>query len=208
MFLVGMEESGTTRQALRDIGVDAWSCDLQPARDASPYHIQDDIYVVAKSRVWKRALIHPVCTFLTQCGARHLYLNPGKRPLVPNPQRWEDMEAGAQFFLDMLALPFPVVCENPRMHPYALAIVGHPFCSTQPYLHGDKAMKETHFWRNHDSFLPLRPTKPILPPTYDRELLKAWQPIHYESPGPHQRRNRSKTFPGIAKAIAQQWGTL
>lgn len=206
MFLVGMEESGVLRRALRARGIDAWSCDLLPAADNSPYHIQDDIRTVATSRAWKRAVVHPVCRYLANSGVKHLYLNYGSGdPLIRNEERWDLMRHAAEFVLWLLNLPYPVACENPRPHKYAEEIMGRSFCITQPYFHGDMATKETHFWRNCMAFNPLKPTNIIdLPPLGTTER-KKFEGVWRAAPGPDRERERSRSFPGMMKAVAEQW---
>ena len=209
MFLVGMEESGETRRALRALGIDAWSCDLQRAADDSPFHIQDDVFTVTRSRAWKRAIMHPVCRYLTHAGIKHLFKNHGSMPLMPDEERWHNMVQAAAFFKRLLDLPFPVVCENPRMHPYGLFVLQvWPFCSTQPHLHGDEAFKETLFWRNDESFQPLTATKPLPVPAYGTDEYKRWSKVFRMAPGPNRERDRSKTYPGLAQAMATQWGHI
>ncbi len=206
MFLVGMEESGEIRRALRARGLEAYSCDLKPSADNSPYHIQDDVFVVARSAAWKRGIFHPVCRYLTHAGIKHLFKNPGDMPLIPAKQRWMDMQGGAAFFKALLNLPFPVVCENPRMHPYALReLFQWPFCSTQPWHHGDEAFKETMFWSNDNSFGPLKDTNRLTPPKPHTEEYKRWSQVFRMPPGDKREEMRSKTYPGIARAIAEQW---
>jgi hypothetical protein len=100
---------------------------------------------------------------------------------------------------------FPVVAENPRMLGYAQAIVGRPFCKTQPYYHGDAATKETWFWRNDDSFRPLLDTNRLVLPAAGTEERKKYESIWREPPGENRKANRSKSFPGMANAIASQW---
>lgn len=206
MILVGMEESGAIRRELRARGHDAWSVDLQPSADNSSYHIQEDIFVALKNKAWKRGIIHPVCRYLTHAGIKHLFSNHGQMPLVPCEKRWREMLDAAAFFRKLLELPFPVVLENPRMHPYGLnAVRVWPFCTTQPHHHGDKAFKETMFWRNDDSFKPLTETNRLLVPKYGTPEYKAWSETFRMPPGPDREKLRSRTYLGIANAIAQQW---
>lgn len=206
MILVGMEESGEIRRALRARGLEAYSCDLKPSADNSPYHIQDDIFTVARSKAWKRAIIHPVCRYLTHAGVKHLFINHGQMPLHPCMDRWGKMQEAAAFFKALLALPFPVVLENPRMHPYALReIFVWPFCTTQPWHHGDKAFKETMFWSNDRSFTPLKDTNRLEAPKHGTEEYKHWSQVFRMPPGDKREEMRSKTYPGIAKAVAEQW---
>ena len=68
--LVGCECSGVVRRAFRDRGHEAWSCDLLPAEDESPYHIQRDVLDVMGAGYWDLAIFHPPCTHLAVSGAR------------------------------------------------------------------------------------------------------------------------------------------
>ncbi len=94
--------------------------------------------------------------------------------------------------------------ENPRMHPYAMEIIGIP--STQyihPYHFGTPQMKETHLWIV--GLDPLTPTNILTPPKDKRERYK-WQNIWMASPGPLRKEIRSRTDPNVANAFAEQWG--
>lgn len=205
MILVGMEESGVLRRALRARGLEAWSCDLQPSADDSTYHIQDDIRKVMRSPKWKRGLFHPVCKYLANSGIKHLYKNHGKTPLIRDEERWEKMVLAAEFMLSILNLDYSVVCENPWMHKYGEYIVGRSFCITQPYFHGDKATKRTDFWRNDMSFSPLKHTNVLTLPPAGSEERKKWEGTWRATPGPSRERDRSRSFPGLMKAVAEQW---
>lgn len=193
--LVACEYSGRVRQAFRDLGIDARSCDLLPAEDGETVlHYQDSLqHVLAKAYCLPDMLIaHPPCTYLCNSGVRWLH---------SDEKRWWQMEEAAEFFRWILELPIPFIAvENPVMHKYAREIVGRKAdFSVQPWQFGDPAKKRTCFW-----------TKglPPLTPTSDMTAADAKPDCHYASPGPDRWKERSRTYPGIASAIADQWGAL
>lgn len=111
---------------------------------------------------------------------------------------WDDMRAGAAFFMACLNANAPhVAVENPVMHGYAAAICGKPTFTVQPWQFGDPAKKRTCFWTRG---------LPQLVPTSDMTAADARADCHLASPGPDRWKERSRTYPGIAAAIADQWG--
>ena len=186
--LVACEFSGTVRRALRARGHDAWSCDLLPAEDGDPHHFLNDVRNVV-SLPWDMVIAHPPCTRLCNSGVRWL----AERNL------WAEMREAAEFFRMFLDLPVPrIAVENPTMHKHALAIVGrkHDF-AVQPWQFGDPFQKRTCFWTK--GLPPLKPTD-VLPKEQRR------QAVWLASPSPDRWKDRSRTYPGIATAIATQWG--
>jgi len=200
--LIACESSGTVRQAFRDRGHDAWSCDLLPADDASPYHVTGDAAEVLADR-WDLLIAHPPCTYLTNAGACWLYDEDGG----VNEERWELMRQGAAFFRLFWECKVPHVCiENPVMHGHASRLIGADFAqSVQPWQFGHRECKRTCFW--------LRGL-PLLQPTSDLQAETMALPyaercrLHCLPPGPDRWKIRSKTFEGIAAAMADQWGGL
>lgn len=198
--LVACESSGTVREAFRRRGHEAWSADLLPADDGSPYHRQGDATAIL-GEGWDLLVAHPPCTYLTNAGVRWLYGRDGSR----NEPRWRDMEDGARLFLAFWNAPVPRICvENPVMHRHAKAIVGDGFSQTvQPYQFGHREVKRTCLW--------LRGL-PCLTPTHDLKAETMALPyrerakVHYMSPGADRWKARSKTYQGIADAMAEQWG--
>lgn len=186
--LVACEFSGAVRRAFRERGHDAWSCDLLPAEDASPYHIQGDALPLLREP-WDLVIAHPPCTRLCNSGVRWLH----ERNL------WEDLRDGAGFFLECLNANAPrVAVENPVMHKYARAIIGRgPDFTVQPWQFGDDYKKRTCFWTRG---------LPALVPTSTLDGSAAKADCHTASPGPDRWRQRSVTYPGIAAAMAEQWG--
>ena len=184
--LVACEFSGTVRRAFRDAGHDAWSCDILPSEDDSPYHLQCDARRWMRQR-WDLVIAHPPCTRLCNSGVRWLH----ERNL------WKDMEDGAAFFLACLSANADrVAVENPVMHGHAQAIVGKPQFTTQPWQHGDNFKKRTCFWTRG---------LPALVPTSDLDGSTAVAECHLASPGPDRWKARSRTYPGLAQAMVQQW---
>ena len=170
------------------LGIDAVSCDLLPT-DAPGPHIQGDVTEQLSKR-WDGVIAHPPCTRLCNSGVRWL----AERDL------WDDMRAGAAFFMACLnANAARVAVENPVMHGYAREIVGRgPDFTVQPWQFGDPAKKRTCFWTRG---------LPALVPTSTMTAADASPDCHTASPGPDRWKIRSTTYPGIATAIAQQWGT-
>ena len=123
---------------------------------------------------------------------------------------WNELEEGADLFSACWNAPIERICvENPVMHKHAKARIKNfrPAAQTvQPWWFGDPAFKATGLYLRN---LPkLRPTKRLTPPPQHTEEHKAWSSIHRASPGPDRWKVRSRTFPGLAQAMADQWGCL
>jgi len=188
-WLIACEYSGRVRDAMIAQGIDAVSCDLLPTEVDGP-HIQGDVSDLLRKR-WAGVIAHPPCTRLCNSGVRWL----AERDL------WDDMRQGAAFFLECLNANAPMVAvENPVMHRYAREIVGRgPDFTCQPWQFGDTAKKRTCFWTRG---------LPALTPTSHMTASDARADCHLASPGPDRWKERSRTYPGIASAIAAQWGVL
>jgi hypothetical protein len=206
--LVACEYSGTVRRAFREKGHDAWSCDLLPAEDGSPYHFQGDATDLLGGGVissthenpyhWDLLIAHPPCTRLTNAGVRWLDGPPKGKT---RDQMWAEMREGADLFSRFLNAPIPRICiENPVMHKHAkAAISGYVEFSqsVQPWQFGHGETKRTCFWLKG---LPLLKPTNIVDGRHAR--------VHLASPGPDRWKERSKFFTGIADAMADQWGNL
>lgn len=190
--LVACEFSGIVRDAFIRRGHDAWSCDLLPTERPGP-HIQDD--VLKHLEGWDMIIAHPPCTFLANSGARWLFEKEG---------RWEQLAKACEFFNVFLNAPAKFIAvENPMPHKWATEKIGKYNFKVHPWEHGHKQKKTTCFWvRNLPCLLPSAMVGP--PPKND----KTWESIWREPPGKDQSKNRSRTFTGIAKAIADQWSNL
>lgn len=183
--LIACEFSGIVREAFKEKGHDAWSCDLLPT-EIPGQHRQEDVTTVLQEP-WDLVIAHPPCTRLANLGVRWLH----ERDL------WDDMKKDAEFFVLCLNANAPMVAvENPIPHKYAVEIIGRKYDFTvQPYEHGDPYTKRTCFWVKN--LPPLVPTNIV-----EERYPKSW----LESPSPDRWKNRSRTYPGIAKAMADQWG--
>lgn len=194
--LVACEFSGIVRRAFRDRGHDAWSCDLLPAEDGSNQHIVGDAREILGDG-WDLLMVaHPPCTRLCNSGVRWLSKPPRGRTLA---EMWADLDEGAALFSAFWNAPIErVAVENPVMHRHAKARIANfaeAAQSVQPWQFGHGESKRTCLWLR--GLPPLRPTDIV----EGRE-----QRVHRMSPGPDRWRERSRFFPGIAAAMADQWG--
>lgn len=192
--LIGCEFSGVVRQAFRLRGHDAWSCDLRPALDASPFHIHGTV-LKHLDKSWDLGIFHPPCTYLTNAGVKHLYDWSSTAP-IKGDARWEEMLKAVRFFNTLLHAPIPMICvENPIPHGYAQALMNAPYTQLiQPWMFGIEETKATCLWLK---LLPrLKPTV-IMEHRHNR--------VHRESPGPDRWLRRSITPFRIADAMAEQW---
>lgn len=197
--IVGCESSGHVRNAFRALGHDAWSCDLLPADDGSPFHHQCDVREVVGGDgggTWDIGIFHPTCTYLC---------NSGVRWLASESDRWKHMIAAAVFFRELLNAPIPrVAVENPVMHGYAASIVGQRQTQVvQPWMFGHTETKATGLWLR--GLPPLVVTEDVRAETMALPYAERSK-VHYASPGPDRWKLRSVTFPGLATAMATQWG--
>ena len=203
--LVGCECSGRVREALRRRGVDAWSCDTQPAEDGSPFHIQGDALAVLDAG-WDGAIFHPECTYLSNSGVQ--WLNP---ELVSTPtvkkglDRWIAMAEAARFYRALRDCRIPrKVIENPQMNPYAQKMVRPgPRQIVQPWHFGDPFFKATGFELIGVPHLERRNV--LTPPPSGTDEHKTWSACHRAAPTKDpavRKRNRSRTYPGVAEALA------
>lgn len=190
--LVACEYSGRVREAFRRRGHDAWSCDLLPAEDGSKYHIQGDVFAKAiytgafyHDAQWDLMIAHPPCTHLAVSGARHF-----ERKKASGEQ-----QAAIDFFMD-LANAYPCVkiaIENPVS--IMSTVWRKPDQIIQPWMFGHGETKATCLWLK--GLPPLKPTNIV----EGREAR-----VHRMSPGPDRWKERSRTYQGIADAMAEQWG--
>jgi hypothetical protein len=187
--LIACEFSGIVRDAFRARGHDAWSCDLLPTESTPMYHHQRDVFDVLQMVAWDMLIFHAPCTRLCNSGVRWL----SERDL------WQEMKQAGKFFRELLNCGVPLIAgENPIPHKYAVEEIGCKYDQLiQPYQFGHGETKATCLW--------LRGL-PKLTPT---DIVPGRQPrVHYESPGVDRDKRRSRTLPGIAAAMANQWGSL
>lgn len=191
------EFSAVVRDAFRARGHDAWSVDLLPTEGDPQWHYQDDALNVARRPGWDVVIAHPPCTRLTKAGVRWLH----ERDL------WDDMRRDALFFRSFLELDVPrVVVENPVMHRYATEVIGRKHDQiVQPWMFGHTECKGTGFWLKG---LPLLKSTTNLYGETMALSAKERDRVHWAAPGPDRWKARSRTYTGIARAMAHQWGTL
>ena len=195
-ILIACEFSGVVRRAFAARGHDAWSCDLLPAEDRSNRHIQGDVRDILHDGWDMLVVAHPPCTRLCNSGVRWLTRAPPGRTL---DDMWRDLDAGAELFSALWNAPIThVAVENPVMHRHAKErIVNYepPAQSVQPWQFGHGETKRTCFWLRN--LPPLTPTQIV----DGRE-----QRVFRMTPGPNRWAERSRTYQGIATAMADQWG--
>ena len=207
--LIACEFSGIVRRAFVAEGHDAWSCDILPAEDGSNRHITGDVREVLHDGWDMMIVAHPPCTRLCNSGVRWLSSPPPGRT---KDQLQTELVAGAALFSDLWNAPIDrVACENPVMHRHAKALIrnyAEPAQSVQPWQFGDWETKRTCLWLRG-----LPPLKPIYPTLQAARtgmgLAEDEAPVarvHRMPPGSDRGKERSRFFPGIARAMATQWG--
>lgn len=205
--LVACETSGVVRKAFSTLGHDAWSCDLLPADDRNNKHIIGDARTLLNDG-WDLLMVaHPPCTRLCNSGVRWLHEPPRGKS---RQQMWDDLDEGAALFSDFWNAPIERICvENPIMHSHARQRIVNfkpPNQTVQPWWFGEKAFKATCLYLKN--LPPLQPSNQLIPPKAGTEDHKAWSAIHRASPSPDRWKLRSKTFEGMANAMAVAWGGL
>ena len=201
-ILIACEESQTIANAFRARGFNAFSCDLEPCSGGHPeYHIRRDCFEVIDYQKWDLIIAHPPCTHLAASGAR--WFNHPSRPDKPQLQK-----EAVEFFLRFTRLDCDhVAIENPIG--IMSTIYRKPDEIIQPFWFGDPARKSTCLWLKG---LPLLYADNIVEEgeSFTWGDSKKRQPKWYRDawnlPPKERAKVRSKTFPGIARAIAEQWG--
>jgi site-specific DNA-cytosine methylase len=189
--LIACEFSGVVRRAFRARGHDAWSCDVLPAEDGGE-HLLGDVRHWLRAE-WDLLIAHPPCTHLAVSGARWF---PGKRA--------EQAEA-LRFVYDMLTAPVPrIAVENPVS--VISSRVRKPDQVIQPHHFGHPEFKATCLWLK--SLPPLAHTNALATPEKGSREWKEWNKVHRAPPGAERWKERSRTYDGIAEAMAEQWGCL
>lgn len=192
--LIACEESQTVCKAFRARGHEAYSCDIIPCSGGHPeWHIQDDILEVLSGGGgdWDLMIAHPPCTYLTVTANKY-FLN--------NPERWEKRLEAIKFVHKLLNADIPkIALENPvgviSTH------IRKPDQYIEPYEFGHKDSKKTGLWLKN---LPLLKPTNIVEPEYVIINGKRYSKTHAYNWG--NSKLRSKTYEGIAEAMAEQWG--
>lgn len=203
--LVGCEFSGTVRDAFLGLGHDAMSCDLLPTEAPGP-HYQGDVRDVLADG-WDLAVFHPECTYLCRSGQRWLNSPDDDRPgkLKGKPRRIATARA-VGFFAELLAADIPrVAVENPQPGSHVSHLIGKPDQYVQPWMFGHPENKKTGLWLK--GLPPLVTTEDARRQMNDLPKSQTDR-IHRASPGADRWKIRSLTFPGVARAMAEQWGSI
>lgn len=194
--LVGCETSGIVRRAFAARDHDVWSCDLLPAEDGSNRHIVGDVRDLLENGWDLLAVMHPPCTRLCNSGVRWLTSPP---PGKTADQMQAELREGADLFSACWNAPIErIAVENPVMHRHAKALIRNyqaPAQSVQPWQFGHGETKRTCFWLKN------------LPPLVPTNIVEGREArVHRMPPSPDRWKERSRFYPGIAAAMADQWG--
>lgn len=241
--LIGCECSGVVRRAFQALGHNAYSCDLKPAEDNSPFHYEGDARKALTRRKWDLGIFHHDCTYLCNSSVgclTHVRANPSPGVLY-GEARWEAMREAAEFFKFLLNCDIPrIAVENPTMHGHALRIIGADANppAIQPYQFGDDASKATCLWLRGLPALRIDPAQFIAPravcaacgavghgmrasdmfsdgciecgveasrirPRWGNQTDSGQNKL---TPSKTRAADRARTYPGIARAMAEQWG--
>jgi hypothetical protein len=179
--LVACEFSGLVRDAFIAGGHDAWSCDLLRSEREGP-HFQQDVLEILDRRAWDLMIAFPPCTHLAVSGARWF------------KDKRTEQENALDFVRVLMDAPIPrIAIENPIG--VISSRIRKPDQIIQPWYFGHGEVKATCLWLNN------------LPPLVPTNMVAGRTPrVHYASPGPDRWKERSRTLPGIAAAMADQWG--
>lgn len=204
--LIGFERSGVIRRAFRARGFNAWSCDLKPAADGSRHHYGFDIFQALKSQQWDLIILHPPCTALSVSG-NHKYAKgkPGYQ------QRLDAIHYVSHLWSYSETLCKHLCLENPQgvLHTHLSHLPKPQYI--QPYQFGEDASKKTGLTLR--GLPPLVPTKRVHGRVviYSGKKFERWAnqtDSGQNRLGPSDARSdiRAETYPGVAKAMAAQWG--
>jgi site-specific DNA-cytosine methylase len=204
--LVACEESQAVTIELRVLGAEAFSCDLLPCSGGHPeWHLQQDVTELLKQK-WDMIIAFPPCTFLTVTGNRWFNVEKYGEKAI---QRLKDKEFAIKFF-KMFA---ETDCENVAIENPVGTMSSEwrkPDQIINPYEFGDPFEKKTCLWLKG---LPkLQSTDVVKPPKRTEfksgKSMPTWYAEAWKLPKEERAKLRSKTFPGIAKAMALQWTTF
>ena len=199
-ILVACEESQAVTTELRRLGHEAYSCDIIPCSGGHPeWHLQVDALELLKMK-WDMIIAHPPCTYMSRAGARWMYKSAGKI----DKGRYKQAMKAKEFFMAFYEADCPkIAVENP--HPMKIVELPPPSQIIQPYEFGHPYSKETWLWLKG------------LPPLMASEIVLEHTPYLPSNTGAfsrggggsrgvaHDAKTASKTFHGIAKAMAEQW---
>lgn len=191
--LIACEFSGRVREAFRALGHNAWSCDILPAEDGSPFHFQEDVIPHLRWG-WDLMIAHPPCQYLAVSG---LHWN------TRQPERRLKTAGAIAFVRQLMEAPIPLICvENPVS--CISTHIRRPDQIIQPYQFGHPESKKTCLWLK--GLQKLVPTNILNKPEcgyWDNQTPSGQNKL---GPSPTRSADRSRTYQGIADAMAHQWG--
>ena len=200
--LIACEESQEVCNAFRVLGHEAYSCDIEPCSGGHPeWHLQCDALEIIKMR-WDLIIAHPPCTYLTNAGNK--WFKPEYKERFPD--REQKREDAVLFFMAFWNADCPrVAIENPQ------GIMSSRFRKPdqyiEPYMFGDPEKKKTGLWlRGLPALAPTNVVEPIIIECASGAREPRWHMETIHLPPKERSKARSKTFPGIARAMAEQWG--
>jgi len=208
-ILIACEESQAVTKEFRALGHDAYSCDILPCSGGHPeWHLQGDVFKYI-NQGWDLMIAHPPCTYLSVSGARHLY----NKDKTPNIERYKNQAEALDFVKKLMEVNIEkIAIENPIS--VISSHIRKPDQIIQPYMFGDSASKSTCLWLKG---LPkLKPTNIVDKGEFmewvdkktnkvKRQALWYYQALQQAKTPQERRTLRSKTFKGIAEAMANQW---
>lgn len=195
LILIGCEESQAVTKEFRALGHEAYSCDIKASSGGFPeWHLQMDVFEAIKLKKWDMGIFFPDCTYLTVSANKWYKDQPERKSgTLVGEKRRDAREKAIEFFMGLYNCGIPMIAiENP------IGVMSSRFRKPnqvlQPWMFGHGETKATCLWLRN---LPnLSPTKIV----EGRE-----QKLHLLPPSKNRAELRSKTFTGIAKAMAQQW---
>ncbi len=198
-ILAACEESQAVTIEMRRLGHEAYSCDIEPCSGGRPeWHLQVDALELLKMQ-WDMIIAFPPCTYLSNAGARHLW-----RGGILNEERYRKGLEAKAFFMQFLEADCPrIAVENP----VSSKVFDMPIHTQeiQPWQFGHPYTKKTRLWLR--GLPPLVPTEIVVPmsPYVPSLTMRKDRSKYGAAKRGEDAKNRSKTFPGIARAMAEQW---
>lgn len=203
-ILIACEESQEVCRAFRELGFEAYSCDLQECSGGKPeWHIVGDAIKEAYSGKYQMMICHPPCTYMSKAGARWMYPRAGEI----SKERYNKSVEAKDFFMKLMQAPIEFIAVE---NPVPLKVVGLPSYTQaiQPYEFGHPYSKKTLLWLKG------------LPKLVPTNIISEYKPFLPSNTGGVNRgqkhssgvaknsKESSKTFRGVAQAMAEQWGTF
>jgi len=200
--LIGCEESQVVCMAFRALGHEAYSCDLLPCSGGHPeWHFQMDVFEVLRCMRFDLCIFHPPCTYLTVTGNK--WMKPEFKERFPN--REQQRKDAIEFFMNLVSTDCPkIAIENPAG--IMSTVWRKPDQYVHPYHFGDPESKKTGLWlKGLPKLIPTNIVEPTMYIYKDGRRDSMWHMESLKLPPAERQRVRSRTFPGMASAMASQW---